>query len=155
MNRSLVSVLFLSIALFIFIPNSDAFGFWVLDEGKEEINDEMILYRVDSHPHSPYHEIDAGKYGYYSQTGAFICVLDFYTTNVIQSPFTWDDVNWVPGSLDWDQQGQSSIINLEIEINLNNLLPSDTLTEDVFVKDLNLACLENQDQHLTLWREDC
>jgi hypothetical protein len=75
---------------------------WLLTE------DELIvvLTRVDPNPVTPHHEIDHGRYGYYTQTMLFVPVLDFSTTNDILPPFTWHDVEWIPGPLDADSTGQ-------------------------------------------------
>lgn len=79
----------------------NAESMWVYDDHGEDI----VLNRVDSDEDSPYHEIDEGKYGYYTTSQEWVTVLDFSLTPEIQSPYTWSDVWWTPGSMDADSNG--------------------------------------------------
>jgi hypothetical protein len=97
---SLAIILVLFLSLFV-TPNAKCC--WFMDDGGQiimgDVLDECMLERVDSDPDAPLHEIDEGVYGFYYDT-AWYTVIDFNTTQIIVAPFTWDDVQWVPGSMD-------------------------------------------------------
>ena len=95
----------LIVVMLVFILPSDARSGWLLTGGEEDI---MVLLRVDSgDPDSPLHEQTQGKYGYWADSENFIVVIDFEGGSGPVSPFTWDDVKWVPGPMDKGWQGSS------------------------------------------------
>ncbi len=61
----------------------------------EDDDEEFQLLRFDS---ASAHELDQGVYGYYTDSQQQIIVLDFNQTMVIQPPFTWSIVYWIPST---------------------------------------------------------
>ncbi|MDP8237872.1 MAG: hypothetical protein P9X24_02170 [Candidatus Hatepunaea meridiana] len=93
--KSGLAILFI-LSLVLALP-SDARSGWLLDDGGEDI----ILCRIDTaDPDAPLHETDQGKYGYWASSETFILVINFESGPGVLSPFTWDDVKWVPGPMD-------------------------------------------------------
>jgi len=74
---------------------------WLMDDGGDDImgEDELMLDRVDPDPDAPFHELDEGVYGFWDDS-VWITVIDFGTSQQIVSPYTWDDVQWIPGPMD-------------------------------------------------------
>jgi len=71
-----------------------------------EDSEYIVIIRVDNSSVAPLHEIDQGVYGRYDSTDVFITMLDLNRTNPGPvSPFTWDDIKWVPGPMDADTTG--------------------------------------------------
>ncbi len=95
----------LSLTFFVvitFLLPQVVFGGWLYERGYEDIDTDLEeLDRIDNGAHSPFHELDAGVYGYWRTTSEFDIVLDFGTANVVVSPYTWSDVIWVPGPMDY------------------------------------------------------
>ncbi|MDP8237873.1 MAG: hypothetical protein P9X24_02175 [Candidatus Hatepunaea meridiana] len=103
-----LAILFV-LVLVIALPSDSRSG-WLLDDGGEDI----ILCRIDNDDSdAPLHEIDEGKYGYWADSETFILVINFNSKPGILSPFTWDDVKWVPGPMDKDLSNISLLENTE------------------------------------------
>jgi len=68
--------------------------FWWVDDDE----DDILLTRIDNSGDAPNHEIDQGVYGYYVAGQQFVVVLDFNASMVIQPPFSWSIVYWIPQS---------------------------------------------------------
>ena len=95
--KFLKTSLILSIAMIMVLGfASNVYCGWNLAEDDEEI----FLTRIDSGDNSPLHETSNGVYGYWIDLYTFKVVIDFETCNGPVSPFTWDDVEWIPGSMD-------------------------------------------------------
>ena len=93
---------FLIVLTLVLLLPSDARSEWWLTGGEEII----VLLRVDtSDPDSPSHEKTEGTYGYWADSENFVVVVDFEGGSGVVSPFTWDDVKWVPGPMDKGWQG--------------------------------------------------
>ncbi len=74
---------------------------WHMPSGFEDIANNIELTRVDtSDPDAPLHEETEGTYGFWYDTSTFITVIDFESNNGPITPFTWDDVEWIPGPMD-------------------------------------------------------
>ncbi len=100
-SRTLLIVLSFSLLFAFALPRS-ASAIWILDGGIEDTE----LDRVDSAPHSPYHEVDAGRYGFWNEVSEFVVVLDFDLGGP-QSPYSWTEIYWEPGTMDWDAQSST------------------------------------------------
>lgn len=110
--KNVLAILFVLVLIFI-IP-SDARSGWLLDDGEEDI----ILCRVDTNdPDAPLHETDQGKYGYWTDSETFVLVINFNSKAGVLSPFTWDDIKWVPGTMDKDLSNTTLSENTEEESN--------------------------------------
>lgn len=97
MKKFLTALLALTLVVAFFSIPAQC-QWWLLDE--DEDAEEIVLFRVDSDPDAPKHETNEGKYGFYETSQNFVLVLNFYDATPIQSPYTWDDVEWIPGPLD-------------------------------------------------------
>lgn len=105
--KNLLKVTLIAIALASFTNFNVAFAMWHPTKGIEEIDTD--LYRVDHLPNSPYHEINKGTYGYWENSQTFITVIDFLNGTGPVSPFTWDDVEWIPGPMDWGWETSNGV----------------------------------------------
>src|SRR4030042_3755479 len=98
--KTLVATLIATTFLFISVQQANCS--WVGGNSEEEeITLEGINFiRVDVDPDAPLHEQNQGAYGYYDECQVFHLVLDFSTSQIIQAPYNWDCVQWVPGPFD-------------------------------------------------------
>jgi len=93
----------LVILLMVIIIPSDAGSMWFMDDGEQVIMgdyDELMLSRIDPDTDAPLHEFNEGVYGFWDINSVWIMVIDFNTSQGIVAPFTWEDVKWIPGSMD-------------------------------------------------------
>ena len=87
---SFAFIVLISVFIVIFLTSVSGKSEWI----KSDTTEDIILLRVDNDPDAPLHEIDEGVYGFFKDSGEWVTVLDFNTSQIIQSPFTWDVVEW-------------------------------------------------------------
>lgn len=75
-----------------------------------EDSEYIVLIRVDHATQAaPRHEINHGVYGYYNIQGQFKTMLNLNTLpGGPVSPYSWNNLLWVPGPLDADTTGGPS-----------------------------------------------
>lgn len=92
MRSAKVSLIIILALVFTISLSTTGYCFWWLEDEGED----LLLLRMDS---GSTHEIDQGVYGYYTTSQQQIIVLDFNSSMVIQPPFSWSMVYWIPPSM--------------------------------------------------------
>ncbi len=98
-----VFTLIFALLLFVSFANNAYAALWLDfdDDGLWDEEEDLLLTRVDyNDPDCPDHERNEGKYGFWDGSENFILVVDFYESQPYQSPYTEDDVFWIPGPMD-------------------------------------------------------
>lgn len=99
-NRLLLAIIFcVSVITYSLTPLA-VNAMWLGVSGEDDL-DLLELQRADSSPHTPYHELNAGRYGFYTTSMQWVDMLDFSTSGFVVAPYTWDDLKWEPSSMDW------------------------------------------------------
>jgi len=93
-----ILTIFIVLLLVIMIPKNANSEWWLTDD-----EEEIILLRIDDGENAPKHEIDQGTYGFYDGDSEWQTVLTVNSPIVVLPPFDRQDVHWVPGPLDADE----------------------------------------------------